>query len=215
LVASIAWTSGCGGGSSSSPSGAGSCSGGSLSTVPLNQLTAAQTTTVCDDVQACSSSLTASIVGPLVEVLCRTTGAAVAQTSGAQTDDQLRQACQQIYDACIQDADGGAAQSADAGAASAARCGASLSVGAAGCNQTVGQLVTCVNDSTAATVNALNASLQAIPACSALTLANAGAAVDAGSVLTTNVTSMVASCQALGATCPGLVGGDGGIQVGP
>ncbi len=151
-----------------------------------------------------------SVTATLDQLVCRFTGVTAAALSGATTDAALQQACQQVYDACIQRQDAGA---------TTGQC--TITTLAPTCTATVSQVFACINDELNTLVHDVNAALQSVPACASLTLTNLAGAADAGvpgaSLLDVNP-STIASCQAVQTTCPGLFGtrtlGDAGT-VGP
>ncbi len=180
----LAASAGCGGG--------GSGGAGFMTSVPagtkLTALTPSQQTQLCNDVQTYFQRT-------LAGSLCKTDGVLAAGEllylqSPAPTDAQLRTACTQAYDSCLSP-DGGITMSS------------SCNVGSepATCQATVGDVQTCLNDTSAA----YQRSSAALPSCDSLTAASlqaflATASSDGGSSSTEPL-----SCSKFDSTCGSMM----------
>ena len=154
-VLAIAASIGCGGGS-----------GGTFMTsvppsTPLNSLTPAQSTQICNDFAAYATNT-------LQPDVCRAdaveTAAGLLSSQPAPTDAQLQAACTEEYNACVGGGDGGLGFSG-------LMCDASSGIPAT-CTATVGDLESCFNGLQAQS----NAILATLPTCSTITMANLVAA---------------------------------------
>src|SRR5450755_4145163 len=138
LVGFVVLVAGCGGGSGSSGSG---FNPGVQGSKPLDQLSAAEAQTVCQNAMA---YVTAQLsTSALMEQECRATGIAFASlgASDTSTDADLQQACAAGYQLCESSpADGGA--SVDTGSDD---CSTAMQQ-VAGCAATVDQYTACVNE---------------------------------------------------------------------
>jgi hypothetical protein len=118
------------------------------------------------------------------------TAVKAALSTGA-TDSSLQMSCSEIYNQCLNPTVDAGAGSADGGA------GATCMRPPANCTATVAEYTACINDETAQT----NLAAGAVPACSALSVANL-AATDGGTPTTTP--AKPASCQLVQLKCSGV-----------
>ena len=171
-----------GGGSGSSPTAVTTVDG----TKPLNTLTAAETTQLCNDTDAYMERVV-SKAG-----MCKMAATMAAAFASPTSDATAQAACTPIYNQCM------------AGPASSTTqtCDPIL----ANCTATVAQYSACATDS----LVALNQVLGAIPSCNAITLAE----LSSTGGTTTATTTTSASCQAFESACPGFLvpGATGGMH---
>jgi len=162
-------TNGTGGGS-----GNGTFSTSVPSTTKLNNLSSGQATQLCSDFTSYATST-------LTPDFCRESGLLGALLGGGTTDAQLQAACTAAYNNCLA-SDGGATTTMCDPTMLASNSGSST------CTATVGDLTSCLNDSTAP--------LRALPTCSTLTAASLAAlSMDGGSSTTPASCAPVNGCN--------------------
>lgn len=185
---------GCG---SSSGGGGGTGPGGTYSSglpgsTSAGSLTGDQFTQFCE-----SAAQYVATKAPAQELLCKFAGesaaAAVAVIGTSATDQSVQQACTDTYNSCIN------TKAADAGS------GTNPCTKPSGaCTATVTQIETCVNESVSTVQTAVNA----IPACSSLTVASLKATGSGGaSGGTSTIPTLPQSCTDANTACPGFLGG--------
>jgi hypothetical protein len=156
--------------------------GGSVTGVAGNKTL--MTLSSADAMQLCTD--TGKYVGNNLSTadLCKLTAILAAGFSGATTDADLQAACTTAFNSCTTSSAGG-----DGGAT---QC----TIDTSSCNATVtvSQFSACITDD----VSATKATLNALPSCSAVTIA--GLNSDAG----TGSSNPPASCATLMSACPGL-----------
>ena len=165
-----------GGGGSGNTAG-GSFDSGLSDSQSLGALTDAQATALCDKLATYYSS--SAVTATLDEFGCKFTGLIGAAFSGATTDDAARAACKTGYDEC-KEAPSSSTQTCNKPSAS--------------CTATAAEFDACMNDSLAA----LQQTVNAIPACSTLTLMQL---MDSGEDSSAEP-SEPASCTTLKMKCP-------------
>jgi hypothetical protein len=171
----------CGGGSSTSS--AGSFSTTVPATTPLGQLSSAQLTTLCSDLNRYGMTLASNPTFKQGQCkLAGITAAAFAAGLGAATTDaQLQMACSMTYTQCLnappQTTTGGSCTTAPA----------------ASCTATVAQYTACLNDS----VTVGEAALAMLPACNTITAASLSSSTGG-----TGGGNPPASCTTFSAACP-------------
>jgi hypothetical protein len=177
ILGLVLLTSACGsdGGSSSSTTFSSSVP----ATAKLSDLSSTQLSTLCNELKSYAQS--SSVYADALEGGCRLAGILAGAFSSPKTDSELQQACMPVYNQC---------KSAPPGQGSSQlACTAPPS----GCQATVGDLTTCLNDSFAAESHVLSS----IPSCSQVTLSYLK--MDGGS----SVDTTPASCQSFATKCPG------------
>jgi hypothetical protein len=173
-------TAGTGGANGGGTGGSGQ-SGGFMSSLPgssqIGTLSMDQLQTLCDEFGA--YSLNSSLGSDTKEITCRFSALLSAAFTNPQTDSDLQAACQTAYDSCT-------TQSQQD------MCNTTPDPS---CTATVAEYTACVNDATAL----LHATLDSIPSCSEVTLADLDS--DGGS---SDQTMTPASCQAVENECPSM-----------
>jgi hypothetical protein len=175
----------CSSGGSSSPDGGSSSTGPFDTTISsslrLSELSSSQQQTLCEEFQAFATSTSWDDV---IEGGCRLGGIIAATFSNPQDDAALQAACMTTYEQC---------KSVVNDPSTTADVDCTPDSGPWTCSATVGEVITCLND----TVTELANILLSIPMCSEVTLADVQG--DAG--ISFDLQSPP-SCQALQAKCP-------------
>jgi hypothetical protein len=144
------------GGSGNASGGSSSSGGGFSSSVsgdkPLSELTDAESTQVCKDLDSYYES--SGLFDNLKEFNCRFAGMFAAAFAAPTTDAQARAACSEAYDECA--------------AAPAEPTSQECTKPSASCTATVSELEACISDSTAV----LSEVNDVFPSCAELTLAD-------------------------------------------
>ena len=169
LAIGAGFVTGCGSGGSS-PTAVTTVDG----TKPLNTLTAAETTQLCNDIDAYMGK------GVSKANLCKMAAVMDAAFGGPTSDAAAQAACTSVYNQCMAAPASSSTQTCDPIPAT--------------CTATVAQFSACATDS----LVALNQVLGAIPSCNAITLAE----LSSSSGTTTDTTTTPASCQAFETACP-------------
>jgi hypothetical protein len=185
---------GCGGGSGSS-NGSGFTPSESAST-PLNKLSTAQATQLCEQTGTYFNSTLAAEANSKT-FGCQVAGNEVAALSfdpTTSTNATVQKACQDAYDACLKEPVDAGADDVDAGTFTT-DC-TTTQADLATCTATVGQYTACVDELNSAFTNAF-------PPCAQLTVAKLTPAdSDAG----TDPFASGPACAALNTACPGATG---------
>ena len=176
------FVAGCGGSGSSSTA---------VTTVdgakPLNTLTAAETTQLCNDIDAYMGK------GVSKANMCKIAAIMGATFASPTSDAAAQAACTPVYNQCMAAPASSNTQTCDPIPAT--------------CTATVAQLSACETD----TLVAFNEVLGAIPSCNTITLAEL---TSSSTGTTTDTTTTPASCQAFQTACPAysVPGGSVGPQ---
>jgi len=173
---------GCGGGSSG---GSGTFATSVPASTKLTALTPTQAQQLCNDLdtfaQRSLSGSTCKLIGIEAALLLQ------AFSDTPATDAQLREACTQAYNGCL---------NPDGGATTTDKCDpATFTTQPTTCQATVGDVQACENDQAAAYQQAF----ASVPSCSSLTAASlaSSSGADAGTTTTTEP----ASCTKFSSTC--------------
>jgi len=184
LAIGAGFVASCGsGGSGSSPTAVTTVDG----TKPLNTLTAAETTQLCNDTGAYMERVVSKAN------TCKMAATMAAAFASPTSDAAAQAACTPVYNQCMAGPASSTTQTCDPIPAD--------------CTATVAQYSACVTDS----LVALNQLLGAIPSCNAITLAELSDSSTGG---TTTDTTTPASCQAIESACPSFLvpGASGGMH---
>jgi hypothetical protein len=177
---------GTGGSSGSGAGGAAGGTGGSSGTSvtgisgtkAITALSAAEATQLCNDTYAYFDSAIPHAAA------CKWNGLSRAASSSSRTQDDLQKGCALADNSCLQ---------SDAGAFANPGCG---DLPKTNCTVMVAQYATCIADE----VKAFNQTVNGLPECSVVTLADTSPIFDA-----LGGGTPPASCTSLGEACPALV----------